>query len=221
MGPSCCAPPSSPAPALTALTAAPASAERCRAEVNGAEVVVEAENFANFAEEVGTRERLLNWPARKWSKLWGTPPACDSGVLFDYLATTVPLDQIGLLLTATPEDGHFLIPARNYRGYCKKTFCERVNTTKEETVEISKNIARSAVDRLSQPDNLRAVAHKSGAFILTGGASALSANLATTGSTLATALSTPAALAATGVSVVAVGGAVYMCSGEAEVSSDG
>ncbi|MFG6606728.1 hypothetical protein [Sulfitobacter sp. 1A10444] len=54
---------------LTALTAAPASAERCRAEVNGAEVVVEAENFANFAEEVGTRERLLNWPARKWSKL--------------------------------------------------------------------------------------------------------------------------------------------------------
>ena len=111
--------------------------------------------------------------------------------------------------------------ARNYRGYCKKTFCERVNTTKEETVEISKNIARSAVDRLSQPDNLRAVAHKSGAFILTGGASALSANLATTGSTLATALATPAALAATGVSVVAVGGAVYMCSGEAEVSSDG
>ena len=209
--------------ALTALISAPASAERCRAEVNGAEVVVEAENFANFAEEVGARERLINWPARKWSSLWGAPPACDSGVLFDYLATTVPLDQIdGYCLTATPEDGHFLIPgARNYRGYCKKTFCERVNTTKEETVEISKNIARSVVDRLSQPENLRAVAHKSGAFILTGGASALSANLATTGSTLATALATPAALAATGVSVVAVGGAVYMCSGEAEVSSDG
>ncbi|SDF40100.1 hypothetical protein [Sulfitobacter delicatus] len=205
-----------------AFTAAPASAERCQAVVNGAEVVVEAENFANFADEVGTRERLMNWPARKWSKLWGTPPACNSGVLFDYLATTVPLDQIdGYCLTATAEDGHFLIPGeRNYRGYCKKTFCERVNTTKQETVDISKSIARSAVETVTQPENLRAVAHKSGAFILTGGASALSANLATTGTTLATALSTPAALAATGVSVVAVGGAVYMCSGDAEVSSD-
>jgi hypothetical protein len=207
---------------LTTLLATPASAERCRALVNGAEVVIEAENFANFADEVGTRERLMNWPARKWSNLWGAPPACNSGVLFDYLATTVPLDQInGYCLTATDEDGHFLIPGeRNYRGNCRKTFCERVNTTKEETVSISKSIARSAVDTISQPDNLRAVAHKSGAFILTGGASALSANLATTGTTLATALSTPAALAATGVSVVAVGGAVYMCSGGEEVSSD-
>ncbi|UOA31475.1 hypothetical protein DSM110093_01240 [Sulfitobacter sp. DSM 110093] len=207
---------------LSAFLASPASAERCRAVVNGAEVVVEAENFANFADEVGTRERLMNWPARKWSNLWGTPPACNSGVLFDYLATSVPLDQInGYCLTATDENGYFLIPGeRNYRGYCRKTFCERVNTTKEETVDIGKSIARSAVDTVSQPENLRAVAHKSGAFILTGGASALSANLATTGTTLATALSTPAALAATGVSVVAVGGAVYMCSGGEEVSSD-
>ena len=209
--------------ALTTVMASSASAERCRAEVNGAEVVIEAENFANFADEVGTRERLMDWPARKWNRLWGTPPACDSGVLFDYLATTVPLDQIdGYCLTATEEDGYFLIPgARNYRGHCKKTFCERVNTTKQETVEIGRSIARSAVDTVTQPDNLRAVAHQSGAFILTGGAATLSANLAATGSTLATALSTPAALAATGVSVVAVGGAVYMCSGDAEVSSDG
>ncbi|NUH66264.1 hypothetical protein HTT03_13300 [Sulfitobacter sp. S0837] len=72
---------------LFTLTAAPASAERCQAMVNGAEVFVEAENFANFADEVGTRERLMNWPARKWSKLWGALPACDSGVL---LTTSPP-----------------------------------------------------------------------------------------------------------------------------------
>ena len=60
-----------------------------------------------------------------------------------------------------------------------------------------------------------AVAHKSGAMILSGSASTLITNLSTTSSTVVTALSTPAALTAVGVSVLAVGGAVYMCSGDA------
>tara|TARA_R110002049_G_scaffold23545_3_gene83295 strand:- start:11546 stop:12163 length:618 start_codon:yes stop_codon:yes gene_type:complete len=197
---------------LFIILATQASADRCRAVVNGSDVVIEAENFSTFSDQVGRRERMLNWPSRKWNSAWGTPPACNSGVLFDYLATTVPDDQIdGYCLTNTRDDGYFLIPGtRNFRGSCRRTFCERVNTTKQETVNITKSIAQTAM----QPENLRAVAHKSGAMILTGGASALSANLATTGSTVVTALSTPAALAATGVSVVAVGGAVYMCSGK-------
>ncbi|MFD2738613.1 hypothetical protein ACFSUD_03425 [Sulfitobacter aestuarii] len=200
-----------PGPALAEETA---QSERCRAMVNGSEVVVEEDRFATFADEVKRREKLRNWPSRRWNKTWGIPPACDSGVLYDYLATTIPTEEIdGYCLTSNAEQGYFLVPGnRNYRGMCKKTICERVNTTAEETAEITRDLTRSTLQSATNPENLRAVAHKSGALILSGTASSLSTSLSAAGATLMTALSTPAALAAVGVSVVAVGGAVYMCS---------
>ncbi|WP_156874877.1 hypothetical protein [Sulfitobacter alexandrii] len=207
---------------LFMLVASTATAERCRAFVNGSEVVIEAENFATFADEVKTREKLLNWPSAKWNRAWGSPPACLSGVLYDYLATTVPDNQIdGYCLTRDAETGYFLVPGeRNFRGLCRTTVCERVNTTKAETVAVSKSIASSAVAAVTDPSAAVAVAHKSGAMILSGSASTLIANVGNTSSAVVTALSTPAALAAVGVSVLAVGGAVYMCSGDEPVASD-
>lgn len=190
-----------------------AAAERCRAIVNGSEIVVDSENFSTFSNDVGRREKLLNWPSRKWNKAWGTPPACNSGVLYDYLATTVPTEEIAeYCLTSTENDGYFLIPGpRNYRGLCRKTVCERVNTTVDETAAISKSIALGAAQAITEPGGASAIAHKSGALILSGSAGTIASNLGTTSTTVITALSTPAALAAVGVSVLAVGGTVYMC----------
>ncbi|MDF1727147.1 MAG: hypothetical protein P1U53_05280 [Sulfitobacter sp.] len=201
-------------PFLLLTLSAPAWAENCRATVNGSDVVVVEENFPTFEDEVNTRERLLNWPSRKWNKAWGTPPACNSGVLFDYLATTVPENDITGYCLSTTEAGYVLIPGeRNYRGLCRKTACERVNATKDETVALTASIARSAKEEVTKPGGATAIAHKSGAMILSGSASALAANIGTAGSTVATALATPAVAAAVGVTVLSVGGAVYLCSG--------
>ena len=195
------------------VAASQASAERCSAVVNGSEIVVDSENFTTFSDEVNRREKLLSWPSRKWNEAWGSPPACNSGVLYDYLATTVPTEEIATYcLTSTEDDGYFLIPGpRNFRGLCRKTVCERVNTTVDETTEISKSIAQGATKVLTEPGGARAIAHQSGALILSGSAGTITANLASTGSTMMTALSAPAVLAAAGVSVLAVGGTVFMC----------
>ncbi|TMM54929.1 hypothetical protein [Sulfitobacter sabulilitoris] len=193
-----------------------ADAAQCRAAVNGGDVVIEADNFATFAEDVKTREKLLNWPTRTWNRAWGAPEPCDSGVLFDYLATTVPdADIDGYCLTRSDENGYFLIPGdRNFQGLCKKTFCERVNTTKQEGRDVAASIAGSVAANAREA-GISAIRHGSGAMILSGSASSVTASLGTAGSTALAALSTPAVLAAAGVSVVAVGGAVYVCRGGA------
>ena len=201
---------------LAVLTAAvPAQADQCRAMINGDEVVVEAENFATFAEDVKHRERLLNWPSRTWSRAWGKPVACDSGVLLDYLATTVPDDDInGYCLTETKEDGYFLIPGeRNFQGMCKTTLCEKVNTTKDQSVAVAGSITREIAEDVGAA-GVNAIKHGSGALMLSGSAASISPTLSTAGTATMTALSSPAVLAAAGVTVVAVGGAVYMCSGD-------
>ncbi len=208
------------ATAAVACVAMQAQADQCRAFVNGDEVIVEAENFQTFAEEVKRREKLLNWPSRTWNRTWGTPVACDSGVLYDYLATTVPEEDItGYCLTETKENGYFLVPGeRNFRGLCKTTFCEKVNTTKQEGINIAATMT-AAVASNARTAGLNAIKHGSGAMILTGSASSVSTSLGSAGSAALTTLSTPAVLGAAAVSVVAVGGAVYMCSGDEPVSA--
>lgn len=198
-----------------AVIAVQAQADQCRALVNGDEIVVEAENFQTFAEEVKTREKLLNWPNRTWNRTWGTPVACNSGVLYDYLATTVPDNDInGYCLTETADYGYFLVPGeRNFRGLCKTTFCEKVNTTKDQGIGIAASMTQTIAQN-ARTAGLNAIKHGSGAMILSGTASSVSASLGTASSTAVTALSTPAVLGAAAVSVVAVGGAVYMCSGD-------
>lgn len=204
-----------PVAVLLMLPTSAALADQCRATVNGDEVVIEADNFATFAEDVKTREKLMSWPNRTWNRAWGSPVPCDSGVLYDYLATTVPdTDVTGYCLTNSAEAGYFLIPGeRTYKGTCKTTLCEKVNTTKDQGVGIASSIARTAANNAREA-GLNAIKHGSGAMILSGTASSVSASLGTAGSTALTALSSPAVLAAAGVSVVAVGGAVYLCSGD-------
>lgn len=202
-------------PVFLVLSTSAALADQCRATVNGDEVVIEADNFATFADSVKTREKLASWPNRTWNRAWGRQVPCDSGVLYDYLATTVPdADITGYCLTSSDTSGYFLIPgARNATGTCKTTLCEKVNTTKDQGISVAASIAKSAATN-ARNAGIDAIKHGSGAVILTGTASSVSTSLGTAGSTALTALSSPAVLAAAGVSVVAVGGAVYLCRGD-------
>lgn len=201
---------------LVLSAAAPAWAEnqRCLSTVNGSPVVIEYDPAT--AQPVTRRERLLGWPSRTWNRTWGEPPACDSGVVIAQLGQTLAADEItGYCLAGDPGDGTFLlVPGeRNFRGRCRRTACERVNAAADDAVAASGTVARAVADVATgrSDSRLAAVAHSSGAAILTGNAGALGTALSGIGSSAMAVLTAPAAMAAAAVSVVTIGGAVYVC----------
>ncbi|WP_324753651.1 hypothetical protein [Roseovarius sp. Pro17] len=109
---------------------------------------------------------------------------------------------------------------RNAYLICKnpKTFCERVNTTKDEATSIARtglDVARrtaltTARSALSA-DVGEIITHSSGALIMKGSGSFISSALGATGTSIGTALSAPAVVATGAVTLVGVGGAVYFC----------
>ena len=198
------------------LFAIPAAAEtsRCLATVNGSEVVVDYEPAS--AAPVTRRERALGWPGRVWNRAWGTPPACDSGVLIAYLGQTLAADEIeGYCLAADAEAETFLlVPGeRNYRGRCRRTACERVNAAAGDALAASGAVARTVTDIATgrSDSRLSAVAHSSGAAILSGNAGPISTALSGIAPSVVAVLTAPATLAAAAVSVVTIGGVVYVC----------
>lgn len=100
-----------------------------------------------------------------------------------------------------------------------KTFCERVNDSKAAAIAIT-GLGTGAVAGASTgaaAAGVTAVAHSSGAVILTGSAGYISGTLGTIGAGSLAVLTAPAAITTAAVSVVAVGGAVYFC-GENNIS---
>ena len=208
------------AAALLTLAAAGAShAESlCLAEVNGNEIVIDRDLLGDDAPKASLRERAFNWSASRIDALRGTPPACESELLINFLGTQVAADEVdGYCLMPNEEQGFLLVPGeRNFRGRCAKTTCDRVNVAKSTAVDITLKAA-GLKETPPQPaetetDPLRGIVHSSGAAILKGGSAYIASSLGSATTGLATALSTPAILAAATVSVVAVGGAVYLCS---------
>ena len=201
---------------LLALAASPAAAEtrRCLATVNGSEVSIDYDPA--LTEPVSRRERLLGWPGRTWDRAWGAPPACDSALTILYLAQSLPGEEIdGYCLARDGEtDSFLLVPGeRGFRGRCTKTTCERVNDVREDAVTASAKVARTVADVATGRTDSRigAVAHSSGAAILSGNAGPVSAALSGIGPTVVAVLTAPATLAAAAVSVVTIGGVVYVC----------
>ncbi|MCQ0093129.1 hypothetical protein [Roseovarius sp. M141] len=95
-----------------------------------------------------------------------------------------------------------------------KTFCERVNATKDEArsyaqtgLDMAMNTAQSALS----PDVGEIISHSSGALIMKGSGSFISGVLGTSGTSIGAALTAPAVVAAGAVTLVGVGGAVYFC----------
>ena len=198
---------------LAALPGA-ALAQRCAARVNAQELILVPQ--AMGAPSPGLRERLLMWPSRRWDRAWGERVACDSAAVMHFLATTMRLDQTeGYCLAQDEAEGWLLVPGEaNFRGRCTKTVCDRVNTVAGAGTSVGQSILGLATGRRVQSgtDAVTAVAHGTGAYRVTGQASAVSTALGQAGASVAAALGTPAAIGATAVTVVAVGGAVYMCS---------
>ncbi len=115
---------------------------------------------------------------------------------------------------------------KTYTGYvngdrdaylnCKKpskTFCERVKDSKDAAIAIT-GIGAGAVGGASTAASVAgvsAVAHSSGAVILTGTSGYIAGTLGSIGAGAISILTSPVTLATATVSVVAVGGAIYYC----------
>jgi hypothetical protein len=186
---------------------------QCRALVNGTEVVVD---FDPTHSEITHREQVLSWPGRLWNYAWGTPSQCSSDVLIQYLSANVEADDIADYCLAQNEDDSFLlVPGeRNFRGRCRKTTCEMVNSTKEEGIALAGSLAGVVTGTYAglTAGGVTVVEHSSGALIATGSGGYIAGTIGTAATSIASALTAPAVVATAVVSVVAVGGAVFVCS---------
>ncbi len=197
---------------LCAATAA--QAQSCVARVNRQELIVVPE--AMNAPSAGLRERMTMWPSRTWSRAWGERVDCDSATVTAFLATTMRLDQTeGYCLAAAPdEEGFLLVPGQaNFRGRCRATVCDGVSLVAGQAAGVSLAIAGLVAGRRidDTEDGVAAVAHGTGAMLVTGQAPAVAASLGQAAGTVGTALATPVVAGAAAVTVMAVGGAVYLC----------
>lgn len=203
--------------ALLCALALPALAEDlCRAEINSTALLIDREALDRPPGAIGLTERLGGWPGRGLDRLRGRHPTCDSATLIAYLAQEVPEEEIsGYCLASDPLLGFVLAPgARDYRGRCARTSCDRVSGARDGAAAVAARAADVASGRRAEEGRAEAVLHSSGAAILTGSAASVLSTLGSgTTTAITAALSAPALAGAAAVSVIAVGGAVYLCSG--------
>ncbi len=199
---------------LFAVLAGTAQAQSCVARVNAQELILVPE--AMGAPAPGLRERLLMWPQRSWDRAWGERVACDSAAVMHFLATTMRLDQTeGYCLAQDDAEGWLLVPgARTFRGRCTRTACDRVSLVAGGIQSLGAAMLGLATGREVETgaDAVTAVAHGTGAVLVSGRASAVAASLGQAGAALGSALASPAAATGAAVTVIGVGGAVYLCS---------
>ncbi len=202
--------------ALLCLVPLPAPAQPpCRAEINSTDLVIDAEALATERGAVDLRERIARWPASGLNRLRGQLPSCDSATLIAFLAREVPEDDIaGYCLTPDPALGYILAPgARDYRGRCLRTTCDRVQEAGDGAAATAARVADIATGRRKEQSRAEAVIHSSGAAIVTGSAGSVLSALGSGATTAVTAaLTAPVFAGAAAVSVMTVGGAVYLCS---------
>lgn len=194
---------------LPVISAGPALAELegCRTSVEGKIVRLKYDpEDARIADNTSLRERMFGGRGEI---------DCPAFVTLRYL--TPELDDT--------ERGPFCLrfddEADTYSGYdlgargaylgCKaagKTFCERVNDSKDAAVTLAERGMGAAQDAAG---TVSALKHGSGAVILSGPGGQVASLLGSLGTTAMTVLTAPATLTAAAVSVVTVGGAVYVC----------
>ena len=193
--------------------AAKAQDQACVARVNGSDMVVAAGAVRDNSDNITLRERVLGWPSQTWNRALGAPLACDSETTIAFLGAVLAVDQIDryCLSYDAETDGFLLVPgARNYRGRCQKTACDRVNIARDQATGFLGGMMQAV---LQPPQTgLLGLTHSSGAMLLTGQRGAVLESLGSAATGVAAALSTPAAMTAAAVTVMTVGSAVYVCS---------
>lgn len=97
-----------------------------------------------------------------------------------------------------------------------RSFCERVNASKDAAITIAGfgAGATTGVSVATGAAGVTAVAHSSGAIILTGSSGYIAGTLGSIGAGAVAVLTSPVTLTGALVSVVAIGGAVYVCQEE-------
>lgn len=198
------------------LCAGPLAAQdrACVTRVNHQDIII-APGAIIAEPDVGLRERLWTLPNVSWNRLWGTPAACDSATTLAFVSGVLGYAETdAFCLTLEDSEGFLLVPgARNFRGLCRSTVCDRVNLIAADAGSVlgrmTEIVTGHEID--SAQDGLRALASGTGAMLLSGNGPAMVEVLGQTGAVLGAALSAPGVAAATAVTVLTVGGAVYVC----------
>ena len=195
---------------LVTATAHADEDKTCTARINGDLIEVDYSLYYDeYLENTTFREILFaNWDG-----------SCPSYVV---LATLTPdltaSERQDFCMEYNKEEGYytnFSLGKRDAYGECetKGKFCQLVNATKEEAIAIvglgSGAVAGTTV--ATSAAGVTAVAHSSGAVILTGTSGYIAGTLGTMAASVVSALTAPLVVAGAVVSVVAVGGAVYIC----------
>jgi hypothetical protein len=198
------------------LCAGPLAAQdrACITRVNHQDIVI-APGAIVADPEVGLRERLWTLPNLTWNRLWGTPAPCDSATTLAFVSGILGYGEThGFCLNVEDSEGFLLVPgARNFRGLCRRTVCDRVNLIAAEAGAVLGRMTEIVTGREVETaqDGLRALASGTGAMLLSGNGPAMVEVLGQTGAGLGAALSAPGVAAATAVTVLTVSGAVYVC----------
>lgn len=201
---------------LTVFIASAAQAQTCTVRVNAQDIVIDP---AVYGSGTATRrERALAWPTARLNRLRGETPACTSDVTLAFVGQlgNIPDTDGFCLQTGDADSGYLLLPgARNFRGRCTRTTCDRVNDASGDVASLGLKIA-DVIAGPPAPD-LSTLQHASGALLLSGPRAVVRSSLqAAAGTALSAALSSPPALAASALTVIGVGSAVYVCSAGSE-----
>lgn len=205
-----------PLAALLGLLALPLPAEEraCVTRVDHLDIVI-APGAIPAEGEAGLGERLLSFPRGVWNRAWGRPAVCDSSTTIAFLAGVLALSEVDrhCLARAPGDGGWLLIPGeRNFRGRCRRTFCDRVNATAEDAAGLGRLVALLATGQdPGAAAGLTAAVGASGSAMVSGEAGTIIGALGEAATALTAALAAPEAAAAAAVTAIAVGGTVYLC----------
>ncbi len=189
-----------------------AEIEGCNTSFNGVIKSLKYDNSeSELYENYSFREIFLSG--------WGNV-TCPAFVTLRYLTPKLTDIERSLFCLNYEKDkktySGYAVGDRNAYLECKKptkTFCDRINNSKNAALAISGVAAGSTVGGTvaAQMVGVTAVAHSSGALILTGAGGYIAGTLGSIGAGALAVLTAPVTLTAATVSVVAVGGAVYVC----------
>ncbi|GGL61754.1 hypothetical protein [Wenxinia marina] len=194
-----------------------ARSQGCTAIVNGTPVEI-ADGVVD-APSPGLLERLSTG-AREFATdpLGREANACDSEKVIAFMAAVDGMsaeEAAGYCLAPDRSGrGFYLVPgARDYRGRCDRTTCERVNMAAADAVAIAgvlEDLSEGTpVEGLTTNDSVA-----SNALLVSGQSGILRRVLNEAAGHLgALIFSSPQAIGATAVTVLAAGGALYLCSG--------
>lgn len=182
----------------------------CTTSIVGKQVKINYEKDQEFRSRAGIRDRVVS----NWRHL------CPGYAVLRHMTPNLTNKQRELFCLNYDEKtrGYIGLSRGERDGYWQCTspnsLCESINTSKEEAMAIAGALAGTAAGAtaVSTGAGISAVAHSSGAMILTGSAGYMAGTLGSASATLLGVLTAPATASAAVITIAAFGSAVYVCS---------